>query len=1031
MSQVVAPIRVLHVDDDPDLSDLVADFLEREDERFSVETATSAREGLERLEGVDCIVSDYEMPGQDGIEFLETVREEYPDLPFILYTGKGSEEVASDAISAGVTDYLEKESGTSQYAILANRITNAVEQYRASERAAELDRIRRVVRDVNQTLVRSESRSELEQQACEIITDAEPYLFAWIGEYDTDSDTIEPRASAGHGADYLDEISIPVGNGTAVGPTGKALKERELAVTQSIATAPEYEQRRSEATERGYRASAAVPILFEDTVYGVLHVYSAEPGMFDDTEKELLRELGDDIGHALHRIEQDRHYRRLFEESVNGIAIHEIVTDDEGEPVDYVFLEANEGFEQSTGLDPDEIAGRRATEVIPGLEPDLVETYGEVALEGETVRFEHHAEALGRHYDISAFPLGDGQFVTAFTDITDRRERQQELETVLNRMDDAVLVHPPDGTFTFVNRAAIERYGYAEDELLAMAPADLDGPGHSEKASERIRNIEQDGQLVFESEHRTRRGDTIPVEVNATSLTFRGEPAVLSIARDITDRKEYERRLRHYKQAIESSNDLLSAVDENFEYLFANETYCKHYGIDQEEIHGKPLASVVGDETWAEIEPKLEDALGGETVQFEMVRTVAEDDDLALDIVYSPLYGEDGTVQGVGASMRDVTARKEIEARLKSLHDSATEIEAANSAKRVYELLVEAAESVLEFDIAITDEAEGDLLLPRAVSTEISGDQYYEETPIDADDNIAAKVYRTGEPSIVEDLRTRGVDPADQTFRSALTVPVGKHGVFQTVARTPGAYDETDLELVELLVSHARERLEQLESERQLREQRAELERQNERLEEFASVVSHDLRNPLNVARSRTELAQEGVDSEHLEAVERAHDRMETLIENLLSLARERASGVETEPIDLTDVVQGAWQHVEGSEATIEIDADRTIRADRTQLQRLMENLFRNAIEHGGEDVTVTVGCLDDGFYIEDDGDGIPEKQQDQVFEAGYSTEESGTGFGLSIVEQIAEAHGWDIRVTDSHTGGARFETTGVSTVGE
>ena len=131
-------IHVLHVDDDPDLAEIAATHLERHDERFSVETAASADEALDRLgvEDLDCIVSDYEMPGRNGIELLEVVRERAPEMPFILYTGKGSEEVASDAISAGVTDYLQKETGTSQYAVLANRVANAVEQHR-SKREAE------------------------------------------------------------------------------------------------------------------------------------------------------------------------------------------------------------------------------------------------------------------------------------------------------------------------------------------------------------------------------------------------------------------------------------------------------------------------------------------------------------------------------------------------------------------------------------------------------------------------------------------------------------------------------------------------------------------------------------------------------------------------------------------------------------------------------------------------------------------------------------------------------------------------------
>ncbi|MCD2204485.1 PAS domain-containing response regulator [Halobacterium sp. KA-6] len=129
---------MLHVDDEPDLAELAAEFLSREDDRLSVQTATNAESGLDILADheIDCIVSDYDMPGKNGIEFLETVRDEHPDLPFILFTGKGSEEIASDAISAGVTDYLQKDTGSSQYTVLANRITNAVEQHR-SMRALE------------------------------------------------------------------------------------------------------------------------------------------------------------------------------------------------------------------------------------------------------------------------------------------------------------------------------------------------------------------------------------------------------------------------------------------------------------------------------------------------------------------------------------------------------------------------------------------------------------------------------------------------------------------------------------------------------------------------------------------------------------------------------------------------------------------------------------------------------------------------------------------------------------------------------
>ena len=128
-------ITVLHVDDEPSMNDLTATYLERIDGDLAVSTATNAVEALDRLESedVDCVVSDYDMPTTNGIEFLEIVREQYADLPFILFTGKGSEEVASEAIAAGVTDYMQKGTGTDQYEVLANRVRNVVERYRARQ----------------------------------------------------------------------------------------------------------------------------------------------------------------------------------------------------------------------------------------------------------------------------------------------------------------------------------------------------------------------------------------------------------------------------------------------------------------------------------------------------------------------------------------------------------------------------------------------------------------------------------------------------------------------------------------------------------------------------------------------------------------------------------------------------------------------------------------------------------------------------------------------------------------------------------
>lgn len=170
------------------------------------------------------------------------------------------------------------------------------------------------------------------------------------------------------------------------------------------------------------------------------------------------------------------------------------------------------------------------------------------------------------------------------------------------------------------------------------------------------------------------------------------------------------------------------------------------------------------------------------------------------------------------------------------------------------------------------------------------------------------------------------------------------------------------------------------------KERKEELERQNDRLEEFAGVVSHDLRNPLRTAQGRLELATEECDSDHLASVANAHDRMGSIIDDLLWLAREGQNIGATEPVDLREVIEQTWA-VTGADvgvATLSLEVGQQevvgdLTADRERLKQLLENIFRNAIEHGGEDVTLSVGLLEDGFYVEDDGPGIPDGPRGRV----------------------------------------------------
>ncbi|WP_144919931.1 PAS domain-containing sensor histidine kinase [Halorubrum salsamenti] len=236
------------------------------------------------------------------------------------------------------------------------------------------------------------------------------------------------------------------------------------------------------------------------------------------------------------------------------------------------------------------------------------------------------------------------------------------------------------------------------------------------------------------------------------------------------------------------------------------------------------------------------------------------------------------------------------------------------------------------------------------------------------------------------------------------------------------------------------------------REREAALERQNGRLDEFASIVSHDLRNPLSVAKGYVDLATETDETAQLEKAAGALNRMDELVGDLLSLARQGESVGETEPVSIEALARDAWESVDTGGVELVVDGDVTVDANATRTRELLENVFRNSVEHGstcsraepddsvdrgrqspdddGDPLTVRVGDAafrgDDGaagrgFFVEDDGRGLPE-EGDRLFESGFTTAENGTGLGLAITKRIADAHGWEVRALTGESGGARFE---------
>lgn len=211
--------------------------------------------------------------------------------------------------------------------------------------------------------------------------------------------------------------------------------------------------------------------------------------------------------------------------------------------------------------------------------------------------------------------------------------------------------------------------------------------------------------------------------------------------------------------------------------------------------------------------------------------------------------------------------------------------------------------------------------------------------------------------------------------------------------------------------------------ERQLREQ-------NERLDAFARIVSHDLRNPLSVAQGYLDLLEETGDLEYAEQTRDGLDRMASIIDDVLAIARDGEWVTGTDTVDLESITREAWDYVSTGETTLSISATTTLEADRSRLLRLLENCIRNSIEHGETTETVRIGLLeaadhDDterGFFIEDDGEGFPSDLRTHLFDPSVSSSTEGLGIGLWVVREVATGHGWSVAATESEDGGARFE---------
>jgi PAS domain S-box-containing protein len=451
-----------------------------------------------------------------------------------------------------------------------------------------------------------------------------------------------------------------------------------------------------------------------------------------------------------------------------------------------------------------------------------------------------------------------------------------------------------------------------------------------------------------------------------------------------------------HRKLVEESPDIATIIDSDGAITYVSPSVTRTLGYEPEEL--------VGEVGYGYQHPDDRDTVADaiETIQTnpadtQMIETRFRRADGSWCWIEATLQNrfDDPDISGILVNSRDVSQRKRQEQQYQKLAEE-------------YQTLLESVKDNIFF---ITVESAGSECVFRF---ERLNQAYEERTGITTDEVRGKTPTEVFGEDLGAQLRAnyRQCVNAREPISYEEEVPVETGARFWQTVLTPVSINGE----VTQIIGITRNITERVKQERQLRSQ-------NEQLDEFVSVVSHDLRNPLNVAQGRAELLASDCDSEHFPLIIDSLDRMEEIISDMLTLARQGKIVSDPEPIELVNIVGASWKTVRTDEATIEIEDEVTISGDRSRLQNLFENLFRNALEHGGADVTVRVGQIDAaGIYVEDTGPGIPEDEREAAFDPGHTSVSDGTGLGLTIVKRIAEAHGWQVAVVDGTDGGARFE---------
>ncbi|MBZ6493733.1 PAS domain-containing sensor histidine kinase [Natrinema longum] len=608
---------------------------------------------------------------------------------------------------------------------------------------------------------------------------------------------------------------------------------------------------------------------------------------------------------------------------------------------------------------------------------------------------------------------------------------------IVDRVTDAFFALDTGFRFTYLNERA--------ETLLERSREDLIGRVMWDEFPQTVETQFPDGfhramdeqvSVSFEIYH-------THLETWFEARAYPSESGLSVFMRDVTERKAQETTLAQHAAVVEAVHDAVVTLDRNREIVTVNGATETILGADRTELVGEhvetltELAGIDG-ESAVDIGRAITDVDVGnaDRSQLEVAYVGPEGDARMAEFRFVPI--EDNTAT-VAAVIRDITDRYEYDRVVTSLHEITRWLLESDDPEEICAIAVHAGSDLLDLPISgvwLLEEERG--YLEPVAGTAGAHDEFGGLPRFNPGEGLVWDVFEAGEVQLFDDLGTiDNLYNPDTPLESEIIAPIGTHGILMTGSLDPYRFDETDIDLISTLVENTRAALDRADREQVLRDRTAELERQTDRLEAIADVLSSDLKDQLETVADALEA--ETTDEWEFplaeDTVETTLDRAERLVDDIREFAR-NASAVGTRTrLDLEAAIEDAISDSQLETDAVVVDGSATLRADPDRFGHLIETAFDSATARAEGDVTIRIGLVgfDDGgsrgFFLLDDATEIPPTAHDRVLDPTADDETAIDGLGLALVRAIAKAHDWECSVTNGDNGGTRIEIRDVTTL--